>query len=184
MRGIYPAEGRSFRPWKNGGGQTAEIAISPLSAGSETFIWRVSTAWVASDGPFSEFPGIDRVLTVIEGGPMVLSSPQGDHRLDETSPPFAFSGETPVSARLIGPALLDFNVMCRRPLQAEVSKGALPVDHDFDLALLLAPAGGLQRLDLVDFTQRPDLISTLAGTLAIAVRFTQPGRESSARGSN
>lgn len=147
-------------------------------------MWRVSTAWVASDGPFSEFPGIDRVLTVIEGGPMVLATPQGDHRLDQTSQPFAFSGEAPVSARLIGPALLDFNVMCRRPLQAEVSKGTLPEEHDFDLALLLAPGGGLQRLDLVDFTQQPGLIRSLAGTLAIAVRFTQAGRESSARGSN
>lgn len=184
MRGIYPAEGRSFRPWKNGGGQTAEIAISPVSAGSETFMWRVSTAWVASDGPFSEFPGIDRVLTVIEGGPMVLSTPDGERQLDESSPPFAFAGEAPVSARLLGPTLLDFNVMCRRPLAASVSKGALPEEHAFDLALLLAPGGGLQRLDLVDFTQQPGLIRSLAGTLAIAVRFTQAGRESSARGSN
>lgn len=171
-----------FQPWKNGGGETAEIAISPLSAGSEGFSWRLSTAWVASDGPFSVFPGIDRILTVIEGGPMVLTTPDGDHRLDENSPPFAFPGEAQVSARLCGPRLLDFNVMCRRPLGASVRKGALPAGHDFSHALLLAPGGGLARLDLVDFTQRPELMRALAGTPAIAVRFLQTGDETRARG--
>lgn len=174
MRGVYPVQGRIFRPWKNGGGATAEIAISPVSATSETFSWRVSTAWVTSDGPFSEFQGIDRVLTVIEGGPMLLETPEASHRLDEDSPPFAFPGEIPVTARLCGPALLDFNVMCRRPLRADVSKGPLPQAHDFDLALLLAAGAGLQRLDLVDFRERPDLVTGLVGTAAIAVRFVQP----------
>ncbi|WP_198672127.1 HutD/Ves family protein [Pseudogemmobacter bohemicus] len=171
MTGIYPASDRVFRPWKNGGGETAEILVSPVSAGSETFSWRVSTAWVATDGPFSAFPGIDRVLTVIEGGPMLLETPEGERLLDENSPPFAFPGEVPVTARLRGPALLDFNVMCRRPLQARVSKGPLPGAHDFDLALLLAEGGGLQRLDLVDFRARRDLVAPLADIPAIGVRF-------------
>jgi len=49
-------------PWKNGGGETVEIAISPQGAGLADFDWRVSMATVASDGPFSVFPGIDRTL--------------------------------------------------------------------------------------------------------------------------
>ena len=55
------------RPWKNGGGVTREIAAHPPEAGLDGFDWRLSMADVASDGPFSAFPGIDRTLTVIEG---------------------------------------------------------------------------------------------------------------------
>ncbi len=169
MSGIYPAKSRVFRPWKNGGGETAEIAVSPVSAGLETFSWRISTAWVAADGPFSGFPGIDRVLTVIEGGPMVLEIDGATHHLDEDSPPFAFPGEAPVMARLNGPPLLDFNVMCRRPHAATVTKG--PLQPGADLALLLEAAAGLERLDLVDLRARPDLIAALSGALAIRVRL-------------
>src|SRR5690606_386633 len=69
----YPASARQFRPWKNGGGETAEIAVSPAGAGFDDFDWRISTAIVAQSGPFSGFPGVDRVLTVIEGGAMELT---------------------------------------------------------------------------------------------------------------
>ncbi len=41
-------------------------------AGLETFIWRVSVADVASDGPFSRFPGIDRTIMLLEGAGMRL----------------------------------------------------------------------------------------------------------------
>lgn len=171
MNGIYPAQGRVFRPWKNGGGETAEIAVSPAQSGLETFSWRVSTAWVASDGPFSDFTGIDRVLTVIEGGPLKLDIDGQCLLLDETSPPISFPGEARVLAQLQGAALLDFNVMCRRPLRAEVVKGPLSDQHSARLALLLEPVAGLHRLDLVDFNARPDLARLLAGADVISVRF-------------
>ena len=60
---------KSYRrmPWKNGGGETTEIAVSPQNASLEAFDWRVSMARVESDGPFSAFPGIDRTLAVLEG---------------------------------------------------------------------------------------------------------------------
>ncbi len=37
-------------PWKNGGGVTTEICVSPPSG---AFDWRVSIATVNADGPFS-----------------------------------------------------------------------------------------------------------------------------------
>ena len=49
-------------PWKNGGGETAEIAVSPPGAALDDFDWRLSMARVETDGPFSAFPGIDRTL--------------------------------------------------------------------------------------------------------------------------
>ena len=54
-------------PWKNGAGETREIAVFPESASIDTFEWRVSTATVAQSGPFSLFPGVDRTLCVLSG---------------------------------------------------------------------------------------------------------------------
>ncbi len=46
-------------PWKNGGGLTHEIAKCELDG---TMLWRLSLAEVTRSGPFSIFPGLDRVL--------------------------------------------------------------------------------------------------------------------------
>ena len=47
-------------PWKNGGGETAEILVEPAGAPLDSFDWRLSMARVAADGPFSLFPGVER----------------------------------------------------------------------------------------------------------------------------
>ena len=59
--------------WKNGGGETAEIAVSPPGAALDAFDWRLSMAKVETDGPFSAFPGIDRTLAILEGEGIRLS---------------------------------------------------------------------------------------------------------------
>lgn len=72
MQVIRARDCRTTR-WKNGGGSTTEIAIEPANASLEDFDWRISMAVVASDGPFSSFPGIDRTLTVIQGNGLILT---------------------------------------------------------------------------------------------------------------
>ena len=52
-------------PWKNGRGETTEIAVHPAGASIDDFGWRVSMAGVAEDGDFSLFPGIAITLTVV-----------------------------------------------------------------------------------------------------------------------
>ncbi|ARC89359.1 HutD family protein [Rhodovulum sp. MB263] len=101
-------------PWKNGGGLTWELAAFPEGAGFQDMLWRMSLAEVASDGPFSAFPGIDRTLTVLEGRGMRLDFGAGEVKLGEDSAPLSFPGEAPVTARLDAGAILDFNVMTRR----------------------------------------------------------------------
>ncbi len=173
--GIFRLSERVFRPWKNGGGQTAEIVVSPAGAGFEDFDWRISTAIVATSGPFSAFPGIDRVLTVLEGGAMALTVGDRERRLDAESEPFAFSGDAPAAARLEGPALLDFNVMVRRPLTATVVRGPLDLGRrgagqQARLDLLLEDRAGLARLDLIDLgAAAPERVSALAGAPVLDV---------------
>lgn len=103
-------------PWKNGGGVTREIVCQPPGAGMDAFDWRVSIAHIASDGPFSRFVQVDRVITLLEGAGVRLRSTDGafDHRLDRPWLPFAFPGEAPVQGDLIAGDCHDFNVMVRR----------------------------------------------------------------------
>ncbi|MGH6625997.1 MAG: HutD/Ves family protein [Burkholderiaceae bacterium] len=105
-------------PWKNGGGVTCEIVCVPPGAGIGDFDWRVSIASIAADGPFSAFPGVDRVIVLLDGSGVRLRSRDGkvDHRLDTPLAPFAFAGELPIDCSLLAGPSSDFNVMTRRGL--------------------------------------------------------------------
>jgi environmental stress-induced protein Ves len=102
-------------PWKNGGGCTTEILASPPGATLDDFDFRISLATIAQSGPFSLFPGVDRTLSLVDGGSVVLDV--GNERrvaLSEREPVVAFPGEVPVSATVDGVPTVDFNVMTRR----------------------------------------------------------------------
>jgi environmental stress-induced protein Ves len=112
---VLRAANHKRMPWKNGGGETVEIAISPEGAGLADFDWRVSMASVASDGPFSVFPGIDRTLSILEGNGMRLLIEERDPvLLTQESEPLAFAADIAVSATLPDGAITDLNVMTRR----------------------------------------------------------------------
>ncbi|MBK3745759.1 HutD family protein [Paraburkholderia aspalathi] len=102
-------------PWKNGGGVTVEIAIHPQGASVDNFDWRISTATVSADGPFSVFTGIDRTLSVLDGDGIVLVvAGLNDKILKGVTAPFSFPADSATSAKLIGSAITDLNVMTRR----------------------------------------------------------------------
>jgi environmental stress-induced protein Ves len=102
-------------PWKNGGGTTSEIAVSPAGAPLHDFSWRISAARVDRSGPFSIFPGIDRTLCILKGDGLELTGPEIEMvQLDQNSPPFSFPADSPVVAGLLGESILDLNVMTRR----------------------------------------------------------------------
>jgi len=138
-------------PWKNGGGTTAEIAVFPDGAGFDGFGWRISMADVASDGPFSVFPGIDRTLIVLEGEGIVLDQGGVGYRLDRSSPKLSFAGDDATTGTLLSGPIRDLNVMTRRgqflhrtrfvesgvALLAEETCAAFitPVDGSFDVTL-------------------------------------------------
>jgi environmental stress-induced protein Ves len=111
---VLRAADRTPTPWKNGGGITCEVAVEPPGAGFADFGWRVSTAVVASDGPFSRFEGIDRTLVVLEGAGLTLDIAGQAVALVPGSDPFEFDGAASVSAALAAGPILDLNVMVRR----------------------------------------------------------------------
>ncbi|PWC37478.1 HutD family protein [Azospirillum sp. TSO35-2] len=113
---LTPADHRRV-PWKNGQGVTTELAVEPLddAAGQGRFLWRVSIADVTVAGPFSAFPGYDRLIAVVEGAGMRLSvdgAPPVERRRLE--PAFAFPGEAAVWCEPTAGPIRDVNLMLDR----------------------------------------------------------------------
>jgi environmental stress-induced protein Ves len=112
---VLKASSYRRMPWKNGGGETVEIAVSPPEAALSDFDWRVSMATVATDGPFSIFAGIDRTLSILEGDGMALAIDGAEPQvLTTASEPLPFPADVAVSATLPGGPITDLNVMTRR----------------------------------------------------------------------
>ena len=165
-------------PWKNGGGTTAELAAFPEGAHFETFGWRISMADVASDGPFSVFPGIDRTLIVVEGNGIELDVEGIAYPLNTANPKLSFSGDDITSGRLLSDPIRDLNVMTRRgqfrhrtrfvesgvALLAEETCAAFIVAFDGSFDVTLGSAiHSLQVLDTLMLEATQDLI-LLSGT--------------------
>jgi hypothetical protein len=114
MRILRAGDYRAM-PWKNGGGETLEIAVFPHDAGLHDFHWRLSMARVDADGPFSTFDDVDRTLALVEGKGLVLNvgvrAPIG---LREAYDPLPFPGDEATRCSLIDGPVTDVNVMTRR----------------------------------------------------------------------
>jgi environmental stress-induced protein Ves len=149
MRLIRSAEYRRMA-WKNGGGETMEIAIAPEGAALDAFDWRISAARVAVDGPFSRFPGIDRTLMILDGSGICLAiDDRAPLDLTADSAPIAFSGDIAASAVLIAGPVTDLNVMTSRGRFTHAMtrhRMDAPTDLaiDTETALLLCAAGSVQ----------------------------------------
>ncbi|HEV2564940.1 MAG TPA: HutD family protein [Microvirga sp.] len=165
-------------PWKNGGGTTAEVAAFPEGSGFETFGWRISMADVASDGPFSVFPGIDRTLIVVEGDGIELDVEGIAYPLDRNAPKLSFSGDDITTGRLLSGPIRDLNVMTRRGRFRHrtrfVESGVALLSGDTTVAFVVALDGSfdvtldstihsLQALDTLMLEATQDLIA-LSGT--------------------
>ncbi|MDX8499745.1 HutD family protein [Mesorhizobium sp. VK4C] len=147
---ILRAAGYRVMPWKNGGGTTTEIAVSPHSAGLDDFDWRISMARVETSGPFSSFAGIDRTLSVLEGEGIVLEiAGRPASRLTAASAPLSFPGDVPTGAALIGGPITDLNVMTRRSRMTHTVErlslsDEMRVEHSVGTTLVLSVDGGVK----------------------------------------
>jgi uncharacterized protein len=111
---VLRAADRHPQPWKNGGGETREVAVAPPGAGMDDFQWRVSIADVVTAGPFSRFDGIDRTLAVLRGELALQIGNDRAVRLTAASAPLPFPADIPVHGQPIDGSVRDLNVMVRR----------------------------------------------------------------------
>lgn len=110
---MEPSAFRSM-PWKNGRGTTLEIATEPAGAALDdpAMLWRLSTAPVTDAGPFSAFPGFDRILTLTEGRELALAFADRKATL-RPGDVFRFYGEEAVSAELPAGPVRDLGLLYR-----------------------------------------------------------------------
>lgn len=126
VRIVRAGDGRAMA-WKNGGGTTTEIATG--SDGhhgqdrGEGYLWRLSLADVARDGPFSRFPRFDRISMMISGNGLVLEAgAHGQISLETAFAPASYSGDWPVHGTLTDGPIVNFNVIFnRRKLTADLT---------------------------------------------------------------
>lgn len=128
-----PESGYETMPWKNGTGSTDEICLRPAGASRDRFDLRVSRAVISVPGPFSAFPGVDRTITLIEGGGLELDF--GDRSVElRFAEPYSFnSGLTPVGTPADGGVRV-VNVMAARDAwrlaPARILTGETPLRPD------------------------------------------------------
>lgn len=113
MEIIRFAELRS-EPWRNGGGVTRELASHPKAASAQdgAWDWRVSIADLTKAGDFSAFPGMERVLTVVDGELLLLTVDGAEHPLEKYRP-YRFSGEAAAHGALPTGDIRNLNVITR-----------------------------------------------------------------------
>lgn len=158
------------QPWANGGGTTRVVATGDH--------WRVSLADITTDGPFSVFAGVDRVLTVVDGDGLELVVDGTPHRLEPLQP-FAFRGDAATVAMLPAGPVRAFNVMTDRGSPAaHVSVARDPSISGEGTVLLLAtspaeaildddPPLALSRLDALVAGDRPGKAPVLRGRFVV-----------------
>jgi environmental stress-induced protein Ves len=126
---ISPAHYKTI-PWKNGLGETTELAISE-GGDVNNFDWRLSIASVSVDGDFSDFSGYARNLVLISGNGITLkhTNLQGTTQTDalvDLLDLSEFDGGCKTLGQLISGPIKDFNIMTK------VGRYVATVDTYFD----------------------------------------------------
>jgi len=107
---IQRAVDRTPQPWKNGLGVQYEITCD--GSLPDDWTWRLSTADITQDVPFSVFPGVNREFCVADGNGVVLNINGVDHRCEPGSIT-KFRGDDLVFAALIDGPMRALNLMVR-----------------------------------------------------------------------
>ena len=97
-------------PWRNGMGVQYEIDCD--GSLPDDWTWRISTADITRDVPFSVFPDVDREFCVADGNGVILNINGVDHRCEPGSVT-TFRGADMVFATLINGPLRALNLMRR-----------------------------------------------------------------------
>ncbi|NQZ10888.1 MAG: HutD family protein [Algicola sp.] len=120
MLKIIPPQQFKTIPWKNGKGETCELAINEGGT-LDDFDWRISIAGVVEDGLFSDFSGYWRNLVLIEGNGIALVH-DSDHEKEAKQSTDAlksllnvatFDGSCKTHGRLMDGPIKDFNVITK-----------------------------------------------------------------------
>jgi environmental stress-induced protein Ves len=139
-------------PWKNGGGTTQSLVCWPNPS---DWVFRMSVARIDSDGPFSEFKGVDRWFAVLSGEGVVLQFPERRVEAGALDAAVQFSGDLPCQCSLINGPTVDFNLMVQgvsaNMARIDRSPYAAKFKAQTTLAIFVVEAGGRVRMGSQNF---------------------------------
>lgn len=139
-------------PWKNGGGTTQSLVCWPSPS---DWVFRMSVARIDSDGPFSEFKGVDRWFAVLSGEGVVLQFPERRVEAGALDAAVQFSGDLPCQCSLINGPTVDFNLMVQGVSANMARIDRSPYIAKFKaqttLAIFVVEAGGRVRMGSQNF---------------------------------
>ncbi|WP_374990942.1 HutD family protein [Hyphomicrobium sp. LHD-15] len=133
--------------WPNAAGISWTIANAPAGSAPPHCQWQFSTALIERSVPFSFLPGIDRVLTLLEGPGFHLSvAGQKDLLIERPFVPTSFPGDAATDCTVkSGPSRVLNLLFSRVALRADVSvigdRQKRSLSADGDVALLFALEG-------------------------------------------
>jgi environmental stress-induced protein Ves len=122
-------------PWRNGLGVQYEI----ICDGSlpDDWTWRLSTADITQDVPFSSFYGVTREFCVAHGNGVVLNINGVDHRCEPESIT-KFRGDDEVFATLIDGPMRALNLMVRDGAKHRSLRLCTPGENIVDCSVAVA----------------------------------------------
>jgi environmental stress-induced protein Ves len=136
MKIIRSHEFREGR-WRNGMGVSWDIASDPPGAGD--FGWRFATARIEADVPFSVYPGVDRIFTLITGDGLALDLADGSRLgVEKRFVPHPFACDVSAFCRLTGGPCMALNLFLRRgqwTADAGVLSSGAEITHDGPILL-------------------------------------------------
>ncbi len=150
---LYKKQHYKLSKWKNGKGDTLELASNAELAKHGAFGWRLSIATLSGDSQYSRFNGIDRSQILLQGERVVLSIGDAEpavkiklNRYDKV----VFSGAEQVSCQLLGCTTAKmFNVMTvansyTHLLSIHQVSAEMPIVTNCDTLLIFSVSDALQ----------------------------------------
>ena len=167
-----PAAGFDIKPWKNGLGTTHDIIVAPQGADHDTFELRCALSPIVRDNLFSAFPGVERVITLIDGQGLKLHFSDQTVSLTKHKAHRFDTGLTPMGKLVDGPVKV-VNVMARRgvwDIRSCTVTGACDISiakNEMGFVFALDAAGVASGQAQMRLAQHDALCSSGAGTLAL-----------------
>ncbi|MFM8748160.1 MAG: HutD family protein [Aestuariivirga sp.] len=123
--------------WRNGMGVSWDIAAEPPE--TDDFGWRFATARIDADVPFSLYPEVDRIFTLMSGAGLTLDfADRPPLTVDRRFVPHHFACDVSASCRLHGGPCRALNLFTRRgrwSASAEVFSSGAELEHDGPILL-------------------------------------------------